>query len=155
MNSTVTVSPRKLALLRWEVDNLQQYLDEFEYPSNGEWRRAQLGSTGEYLTVRNFPLPDSYNPDYIDLLVLIDSFPAVPPIGIYVLNKHNSSLVSQLKNRFNAFRDRAFHDAPAISGYTWICTHYAGNSWRYRSDDPGRGDNIRKFLVNFFAELIR
>ena len=146
------VSPRKLAQLGWEVDNLQRYLDGFESPENGERRLAQLGRTAEYLTVRNFPLPDCYRPDYVDLLVLTDLFPGVPPIGIYVLNKQNTALIRQLSDRFNAFADKAFHDAPAIPGYTWICYHYAGNAWSYRAADPARGDNIRKFLARFFAE---
>lgn len=148
-----SVSARKLAALRWEVANIQNFLDEFEAPAHGGRRLALLGDTAEYLILRNFPLPDRYQPDCLDALMLTDGFPALPPIGLYVLNRQNPRLIAQLEGRFNAFPDRAFHDAPAISGYTWICYHYAGNCWRYRANDPARGDNLRKFLASFFAEL--
>lgn len=151
--TTMTASPRKLAQQRWEIANLQHYLDGFESPANGERRSAQCNQTGEYIAVRNFPLPDAYRPDYIDLLVVTDSFPATPPIGLYVLHRHNEALIGQLQRRFNAFRDQAYHEAPAIRGYTWICYHYSGNAWRYRADQPARGDNVRKFLASWFAEL--
>lgn len=147
------VSARKRAQLLGEVARIQQFLDGFEHAENGRHRTIQLGSTAEFLIIRTFPLPDGYRPDYIDMLVMTDSFPSIPPIGIYVLNRENAALIRQLSSRFNAFRDRAFHDAPAIPGYTWICYHYADNTWRYRGDNPARGDNIGKFLAGFFAEL--
>ena len=98
------------------------------------------------------PLPDGYAPDEIDALLLVDNFPSLPPIGLYVLNHGNDQVVTQLRRRFNAFQDRAFHDAPSIDGYTWICYAYAGNAWRYRASEPHKGDNLRKFVASFFAE---
>lgn len=151
MNPPVA-SPRKLGLLQWEVANLQRWLDGFEAPVNGKRRLAQAHRSGEYISVLNHPLPDRYRPDFADILVLTDGFPGLPPIGLYLLNQHNAGLIRQLQGRFNAFRDGAFHDAPAIPGYTWICYHYEGNSWRYRADAPAFGDNIGKFLAGFFAE---
>lgn len=152
MISTNT-SQRTLALLKWEVANIQSFLDGFEAPANGERRRALLGSTGEYIAIQNSPLPDGYKPDFIDILLMMPDYPAVPPIGLYVLNKSNAALIAQLQRKFNAFRDNAYHDAEAISGYTWICYHYASNGWKFRGDNPGRGDNIRKFIACFYAEL--
>ena len=87
------------------------------------------------------------------LHVLLDDFPARPPIGIYVLHRQNAALIEQLSGRFNAFRDKAYHDAPPIRNFTWICYSYADNAWRYREDNPARGDNTAKFLAGFFAEL--
>ena len=147
------ISSRKQSLLHNEVARIQHFLDGFESTANGHRRTVTLGNTAEFLIIRNFPLPDGFTPDYVDMLVMTDSFPATPPIGIFVLNKSNAPLINQLSGRFNAFRDRAFHDAPAIPGYTWICYHYANNSWRYRAENPNRGDNIAKFLGGFFAEL--
>lgn len=151
--SEAKLSHRTLALLKWEVINIQNYLDGFDAPVNGERRLAQLGDTGEYIAIQNFPLPDGYRPDYMDMLILTESYPAVPPIGVYVLNKANAALMCQMTTKFNAFRDMAFHAAQPIQGYTWICYHYAGNAWKFRGDHPARGDNIRKFIASFFAEL--
>lgn len=149
----MVISTRKHCQLQAEVDRVQSFLDGFESTTTGNCRTVRIGKTGEFLIIRNFPLPDGFSPDYIDILVMTDSFPAIPPIGIYVLHKENAVLINQLSARFNAFRDRAFHDATAIPGYTWVCYHYANNSWRYRLDNPSRGDNIAKFLSGFFAEL--
>jgi hypothetical protein len=149
----IQVSSRKQSLLHNEVARIQHFLDGFESTTNGNRRTVRLGKSAEFLIIRNFPLPDCFYPDYIDILVLTESFPAIPPIGIYVLNNENAALINQLSAKFNAFRDRAAHDAPAIQGYTWICYHYANNSWRYRLDNPSRGDNIAKFLGGFFSEL--
>ena len=154
MSNSTPVSQKKYSQLCWEVENLQNFLDEFDRPLNGELRSAQLGSTFEYISVRNFPLPDQYSPDYIDLIVLTDMFPAVPPIGIYILSKRDKILVNQIEERFNVFEDKAFHEAPAIPGFTWICTHYEKNAWKYCVDDPRKGDNVRKFLVNFYTDLM-
>jgi hypothetical protein len=155
--TTSGVSQRKMALLRWEAASLQQSLvTRFDPPANGERRAVHLAPSGEYVTVQNFPLPDRFAPDFVDLLLLTDSFPAIPPVGIYVLNEGASAhVVRQLVGRFNAFRDTAYHGAPALPGYTWICYAYANNVWRYRADAPTHGDNIRKFLASFFAELSR
>jgi len=147
------ISFRKRNKLLEEASRVQIYLDGFGSPENDERRIARIGDSGEHMIVRNFPLPDRYRPDYIDLLILLDDFPARPPIGIYVLHKQNAALIEQLSSRFNAYRDKAFHSAPAIRNFTWICYSYADNAWRYRDDAPERGDNTAKFLAGFFAEL--
>lgn len=153
MISTNSISQRTIALLKWEVANIQTFLDGFDAPANGERRRALLGSTGEFIAIQNFPLKDGYQPDFIDILIMTNNYPAIPPIGIHVLNKGNAALMAQLQRHFNAFRDSAYHDAEPISNYTWICYHYGSNAWKFRGDDPARGDNIRKFIASFFAEL--
>lgn len=146
-------SSRRSALLAWEANNVQAFLDEFEEPSNGEARCAEVNGSGEYMTVRNLPLPDRYRPDFIDAMLILDDYPARPPAGIYLLNNYNEGVISQIRGRFNAFRDSAAHDAPPIEGYTWVCYHFRNNAWQFRTQDPARGDNVRKFLAAFLAEL--
>jgi hypothetical protein len=147
------ISQRTLVALNWEVTNVQAFLDRFEPPATGERRIAVLGDTGEYVVIKRFPLPDRFRPDCIDLLLLVPDYPAVPPIGLYCLNRSNGRVIEQIETVFNAFRDRAFHDAPSIAGYTWICHHYANNRWRHVPHAPNRGDNIAKFLSDFFFKL--
>lgn len=149
---TLTVSAQTAALRNWEVANTQRFLDSFSGSLNGP-RRARLGHTGEYMIVQRLPLPNGYRPDEIDALLLIDQYPLRPPIGLYLLNAGNDSMVQQLRGRFNAFRDAAFHEAPSIAGYTWICYAYSGNQWRFNAQEPNRGDNVAKFLSNFYTVL--
>ena len=151
--SRPVVSQRTLQALSWEVDNIRRFLDRFEAPPEGARRVVQLGDTGEFIVVRHFPLPEGFRPDHVDLLVLVPDFPATPPIGLYCLNRNNESVIAQIETVFNAFRDRALHSAPSVPGYTWICHHYAENRWRYVSRAPSRGDNVAKFLSDFFFKL--
>jgi len=104
--------------------------------------------------VTNFPLPDRYRPDYVDLLLIVDQYPASAPVGIYLMQRNNTTTIKQISAKFNTFQDAAYHGAQAIPGYSWICWHYgSGSNWRFRADAPMHGDNLRKFLATFFAEL--
>lgn len=145
-------SMRTLAHLGWAVHDINEFLGEFGRTAHGEARGAQLNATGEFIRVFNMPLPDRYRPDHCDLLLVVDDYPARPPIGLYLLNS-DARLLDQIRRQFNAFQDQAYHDAPPIPGHTWICFHFNGNAWRYRTDAPSQGDNLRKFLAAFFAEL--
>lgn len=142
-------APRLHELLDWEQRNVQVWLDSFEPPRAGR-RRARLHSSGQLLFVDALPLPDRYRPDEIDIVLAIDNFPSIPPIGLYALNRERH-MVTQLSDHFRAFANQAFHKAPAIPGYTWICFHYADNRWSYDAANPAKHDNIGKFLNAFYA----
>lgn len=145
------LSQQKLALLKWEVRAIEAYLGEFDPPISGGRRRVRLSRSGEIILIANFPLPDVYEPDQIDLLVGVSRYPAWPPIGLYVMNQGNAALIAQLRDLFTAYQDSAGHSADPVPGYTWLCYSYAGNQWRYCTPYPARGDNVRKFLATFYA----
>ena len=144
---------RIYALLDWEVRNVQEWLDGFYPETSGRPRRATLGRTGEYVVIEALPLPDEYRPDAIDVLLLVDNFPSLPPIGLYAINRGNDTLISQMRRRMNAYENQAFHNSVSVPGYTWICYAYSDNRWRYNAQTPRRGDNLRKFLASFYSEL--
>jgi hypothetical protein len=143
------VSHREYALLRNDVAGVQAFLDEFPAPFNGEIREAAIGPSGKTVSITNMPLPDGFEPDFVDLAILLPDYPATPPIGLYLLRKSNAPLISQLKRIFNVF-DHGFHDAPTIVNYDWACLVYEGNRWRYNASHVASGDNLRKFLIRFF-----
>lgn len=144
---------RKAQILNWEAQNIQRWLNEYTATSSGRARRAHVGTSGEYIVVEALPLPDGYRPDELDVVLLLDNYPAMPPIGVYMLTRGNEALVKQIASHFYAYRDRAFHDAVALPGYTWACYHYADNRMHYNAAAPQRGDNVQKFLAAFCAEL--
>jgi hypothetical protein len=123
-NSPLSLSQLKLALLKWEVRAIEAYLGEFDPPASGGRRRARLSPSGEIILIANFPLPNGYEPDQINLLVGVSKYPEWPPIGLYVMNHGNDALIAQLRKRFSAFRDGAYHQADPVPGYTWICYSY-------------------------------
>jgi hypothetical protein len=153
MNSGI--SQRKMAYLNWEINSIQRFLNDFEPARNGLGREAILGHTGEFVIVKNYPLPDRYRPDYVDLLLIVDNYPNNAPVGIYLMHKNNAATIRQISDKFNTFQNNAYHGAQAIQGYTWICWHYgSGCNWKFRADAPQHGDNLRKFLATFYAELL-
>lgn len=129
---------------------VQRFLDEFEPPSNGETREAIVTESGKLLVIRNLPYPDGWDPDYGDALLDISS---LPPKGIYVLNDGLNGQEAKLRQKFNLFKDAAYHEAEAIPGYTWICHIYPNNQWKVDPLNPARGDNLRKYLALFLAKL--
>ena len=147
------ISNRQGNLLQQEVAYLQNWLDSFSASSTGKPRTAILGATGEYMVLERMPLPDKYAPDEIDAMLLLDNFPSVAPIGLYVLNHGNERLVAQLRDRMNAFKDIAFHGAQSIPGYTWLCYVYQDNKWNYNAAAPMKGDCVRKFVGSFYSVL--
>ncbi len=90
--------------------------------------------------------------DRVEHDVLID-VSSLPVKGIYVLNDGFNGQEAALCQKFNLFRDSAYHEAEAIPGYTWICHIYPGNRWHLDANDPARGDNLRKYLALFLEKL--
>lgn len=136
-------------LLQRERDWLQRWLDTFD----GSRRPyAHIEPSGLTITVRDFPLPDGYSPDRIDLAIIVSGFPADPPKGLYLLRRpENARVVERLRSKFNVFQGRGFHGAPSIANFEWICIGYL-DGWRYDTHRPHKGDNITKMLQEFWRE---
>ncbi len=147
----------RLGLLAHDLGQLQRELHQgFEPLSNGSPRVVSAHPRGEYVKVLNFPLPDGYQPDAIDLLLVTTQYPGIPPYGMHVLQRNNERLLEQLQNTFEHVFLDGFPSAEEIPGYTWICYHYQDNQWRFNANNPAKGDNITKMLVdNFYGALER
>jgi hypothetical protein len=149
------IDKRKVALLQWEMKNLQHLLDQFNPPSKGI-RRAFVNDTLEFIVLQNMPLPDWAKPhDDCDLMILIPDFPATPPIGFYILETAgNRHVIERIQRVFNVL-ESGYHGAETIPGYQWICVHYIDNHWRYNANAPHSGDNLAKYLLGaFFGKLL-
>jgi len=140
-------------LLAWEVHQIAQWLSCFD---GNRTRRVGIGKSGETLYVQNFPLPDGYSPDFLDIALVIKAYPQDPPIGVYLRDTEaNQNLIRQIKLKLNVFKDATFHEAPPIEGYAWVCFGYGldGTGWKFNARAPNQGDNLYKFLRNFFRVL--
>ncbi|MCU0757339.1 MAG: hypothetical protein MUE46_19865 [Xanthomonadales bacterium] len=136
-------------LLADEERRVQRWLDGFEASMHGA-RRAVRHQSGAQLMVYRCPLPDQFALDEINVMLDVGNYPSVPPIGLYVSN-NNLAAATQLDSHFRRFRDTAFHDAPSLTGFTWICFAYRQNRWHFDARDPERSDNISKFLDSFYC----
>ena len=152
-HNTHPLPAKQWALLNADLVLVQRWLQGFSPMPNGCERTAWLGKDGQYMVVQGLPLPDRFEPDHIDVMLDLSQFPSIAPIGLYALNANNEMLMSQLSGIFRAFRDTAFHEAESLPGYTWMCYHYANNQWKHNAIAPHKGDNLAKFLNNFYTEL--
>ena len=115
--------------------------------------RIGLGPNKQTLYIKNFPLPDGYNPNCLDIVLDVSNFPVDPPKGIYLLtNATSRPLVDHLKRSFNIFQNSAAHSARPVQGYEWICVGYI-NGWRFNPNNPPKGDNILKMLQSWWRIL--
>ena len=144
-------SARTLALLQWECGNIRAFLGAYS-SCTGATRRAMLDDSGEFIRVLGMPLPAGYRPESCDLVVIVNDFPARPPYGLYMLSSDRAQ-VRKIEALFGRFHVARWSTPEAIPGYTWICYHYSDHQWCYRPDAPAQGDNLRKFLQSFYAEL--
>lgn len=108
--------PRQLQLLERDLAGIRSFLADFDRPANGEARSVEINRTGELVIIRNMPLPDGFDPDYVDVLIMVPDYPSRPPIGIYLLERNNREVIDQLRQIFNVLQN-AVHDAPSVSGY--------------------------------------
>jgi hypothetical protein len=146
-----TISPRKQALLRWEVANINALLATFAPLPTGR-RRAILDASEEFIRVLGFPLPGGYQARSADMVIIVADFPTYPPYGLYLLNNAKAQ-INQIEALFGGHVWR-WGTPEQIPGYTWICYYYyQERRWIYRPEAPAEGDNLAKFLRSFAAEL--
>lgn len=103
-------------------------------------RRRSLELDDNTLLIRAFPLPDDYNPDYIDLWITISGYPNVPPPSINIPS--NSPQHQQLDK----------HLGGHVFDSGWICYSY-NHSWKLNPNNLLAGDCLFKFVENIFAAL--
>lgn len=142
--------------------NRKELLHYFEIPETQKWLSCfdgsaksvvGIGPSSETFWVKDYPLPDKYCPDRLSIVLEIRSYPQDPPKGIYLLTTEtNRALIAMLQQKFNVFQDKAFHGAPNIEGYEWICIGYL-NGWKFNARAPHKGDNICKMLQHFWQVL--
>lgn len=142
------ISRKQLLLV--ERAGVQRWLDTFDCS-----RRPYVAiePSGQTLSISNFPLPDGFEPDRIDLAMVVTGFPEDPPKGLYLLRRpDNGAVIGRLQQQFNVFRGQGYHGAPSIAGFEWLCIGYL-DGWRYDTQRPHKGDNIAKMLGEFWRQL--
>ena len=137
-------------LLNWERNNIQTWLNAFDCAKPA---RVRIEPSGETISVQNFPLPDLYRPDHIDIALIVAGFPSDPPKGLYLLRRpDNAAIINRLTKHFNVFHEMGFHGAPSITGFEWLCIGHL-HGWHYKVSTPNKGDNIQKMLAEFWRLL--
>lgn len=137
-------------LLEWDRQATARWLSGFDVSATP---LVGVEASGETFWIKNFPLPDQFQPDRIDLALVVKSYPTDPPKGIYLLSEaSHRKVITKIQSRFHIFQDMGFHGAPSIQGFEWICFGYL-HGWRFDARDPNKGDNIQKMFANFWRLL--
>jgi hypothetical protein len=136
----------KLELLQRESVLIQRrLLDQFPGPCERSVTVEPVN--GDYLLIRNFPLPNRYRPDHIHLLLLTADYPAQPPQGFHLPSGHPA--LKAIRRHLHAYEA----GAASAGGWSWLCWHYAGHSWRLDARRLMDGDCLYKFVESIFAVL--
>lgn len=147
-------------LLDSEFDLITRFLSEFP------GRKRSVEMDDNHLLIRNFPLPDSYTLDHVDLLFLISAYYAAPPAGIHI--PHNSPNREQIAKHLGGHlmsttpsfvldhtpeRNREQVKKLADLGWDWVCFHFKGWEWRLNPQNLLAGDCLYKLIENVFVAL--
>jgi hypothetical protein len=123
-------------------------------------RERSLELDDNTLLIRAFPLPDDYNPDHIDLLLVISGYPEVPPAGIHIPSQ--SPLRQQIDKHLGGHvhgrgslpeSDLGYVEGLTNYGRDWLCYSYHNRSWKLNPNTLLAGDCLYKFIENVFAAL--
>ena len=141
-------------LLQWDMRLIQAFMDGFEPMPDGSKRSVSLEANGKLVVIRNFPLPDGYEPDYVDVMLDVTNYPAKPPIGMHLLERHNKWILLRINQNFGGhiYKD-GYYGARSFSGFIWICIHYTGHRWSLNANDLCKGDNLSKLMEMFFSQI--
>ena len=138
----------KQALMDQEIEIIENWIEAFD--ANHPYEII-VGPKFESLIIQGFPLPDGIYPDRLEIALLLDHYPYESPIGIYIRSiRQNKKIIKQIRQYLNIFKDQGFHGAPPITGYDWVCLHYANDrSWSFNPRKLQGGDCLFKFLERF------
>lgn len=124
----------------------------------------------DWVLFKKFPLPDTftdkkgkvykYKPDYEDILFVLSEYPKIPPFGVHIRSKSpNKNLIKKaLGHTFNSIpysgeRYEKISDDLSEKGWSWICFHYANDTWNFNTNNIRKGDNLFTYIESLFAFL--
>ena len=148
---TFSVRPGDTAtLMAKEVQLVQRWLQRFAASAAGP-RGVQFIPGANLLIVRHFPLPDHCRPDYIDLLIDLNNYPSVAPIGLYLQDAPQyTRMIDQIAAKAHIFNSAPHEGAEQpIPGYRWVCL--VCENWQINYADIRLGQTLAKFLGTFYA----
>jgi len=136
-----------------ELPHISDFLDKFQFNEEGIESIIRIDKDYTKMGIKNFPLPDDYDPDYEDIAIIIAEYPNLPPTGIYVkdISPNLSKMEKNMGGHHESYKNFSFvYDVP---GWTWICFHYENHEWNFNLNDFRSGDNLTKFIKAVYANL--
>ena len=126
----------------------------------GKRRQIIRDDNDTYLLIANFPLPDNYDPDYVDLLIVTVGYPDVPPAGVHVpvelenlreMGRRLGGHIMPDENLPKSYKQHV-HELER-HGWRWICYHYNDWQWQLNPNNLLSGDCLFKYVESLYAVL--
>jgi SpoVK/Ycf46/Vps4 family AAA+-type ATPase len=137
------------SFLKMELPNITKFLSEFSYSDPSIKPSIELDRDFKCVTIRNFPLPDSFRPDYEDIRIHINDYPNQAPIGVSV---HNDS--PNLVPIFLALGGQVLEERMGMHGdWRFIGLKYNGGQWDFNMGNIMAADNLYNFIESFSDAL--
>lgn len=147
--------PTKAQYLSLDAQLIEHFLNQFNNPLQLV-RTCIISKDTNFLYVKNFPLPDGFNPDYVDLVFITSDYPNLPPVGVHVAKTtFNNEVINQIEQALegHVFQQGILPKVEEIPNHYWICYHYRDHQWAFSHQHPTSGDSLSKFLKNFYCQL--
>ena len=99
---------------------------------------VEFGENGDWVVLKEFPLPDGWNTESTEILVLIPpGYPATPPDNFFVPNGLRTSIGGMPQN---------FSENQSILGESWAQFSFHSQEWN-PSNDITKGDSLLTFML--------
>jgi len=154
---------QKRDLLIEDLGYVREFLNDF---SQEPKREIVLDKNLDWVILKNFPLPDSFQngfrkvqfaPDYEDILLVTTQYPNCGPWGIHIKkDSPNDVAIAQALGGGHVYGGvmggRTSDYASVVDkDWKWVCFHTDNQSWNFNYNNLRAGDCLWKYIITLFA----
>jgi len=145
--------------LNMEIPHINNWLLGFRFKDPNIRPEIVIEDNYNWVAIKKFPLPNDYNRDYEDIIIVTASYPDFGPVGIHISDSSpNKTKIMSKMGGGHVYNRETYtnYEKPYDlgPGYTWVCFHYDGwDKWNFNKYDFMQGDNLTKYIKNVFANM--
>jgi len=107
----------------------------------------------EWLYINGLPLNNSYPKNFENIAIWLKNYPEVPPPGFYIPDDspNKGAIQRKVEHLFDSNPYNGHFQMP--KGLSWVCLHYTGWKWQFNYDNPEKGDNLYKYILQLHSHF--
>ena len=140
--------------LAMEIPHINNFLLDFRFSNPAIKPEIVIDDNYKWIGIKNFPLPDEYSPDYMDIAIVIVDYPVHGPTGFYI--NSTSENISKVMLSMQHTSAPPFLSSPQIElpGWSWVgFQHYERQQWYFNHSDLMQGDNLANYVKAVYENL--
>jgi len=142
-----------------EIPHINNFLLDFNFIDPNIRPEIIIDDNYNWFGIRNFPLPDDFLPDYIDIAVITGKYPVGGLTGFYINSESlNKSKIKEKIGNCYGFSKEVNNQADNVfelPGWSWIdFRHYENILQRnFTTANITQSDNLANFVKAVYASL--